>query len=169
MRLDELVWPDSASLQNWNKVTCRNHITFPDNKSYSFFLPSHKADQFFEGNHIFICCLIPSGPDPLPIFLCYLKSQDQLFPLRPELWLCAGGKIPTCHCFIQHLHQFCDESYAGQSLCVGGATALAEAGVAPIIIQGIRHWSTKTFQIYIQKSPVLIQAFIFASPAPTKL
>jgi hypothetical protein len=169
MCLSELVWPDSASLQNWNKVSRQNCVTFLDNKSYSFFLPSHKADQFFEGNCIFIHYLIPSGPDPLPTFLRYLKSRDQLFPLSPELWLCADGKTPTHHFFIQHLHQFCNESYAGQSLCAGRATALTEAGVAPVIIQGIRCWSTETFQIYIRKSPVLIQAFIFASPAPAKL
>jgi hypothetical protein len=48
----------------------------------------------------------------------------------------------------------------------GGATALAEAGGSPHIIQATGRWASETSQIYIRKSPELIQALIFANPVP---
>ena len=47
----------------------------------------------------------------------------------------------------------------------GGATSLAEAGVPPNTIQAIGRWALDTFQIYIRKNPVLLQAMLFGHPA----
>jgi hypothetical protein len=47
----------------------------------------------------------------------------------------------------------------------GGATSLAEAGVAPSVIQAIGRWASITFQIYIWKNPILLQALLFGRPA----
>jgi hypothetical protein len=44
----------------------------------------------------------------------------------------------------------------------GGATSLAENGVAPHIIQGIGRWASPAWQIYIRKHPVLLQAMLHA-------
>ena len=50
-------------------------------------------------------------------------------------------------------------------MCAGGATSLAEAGVPPNVIQAIGQWALDTFQIYIKKNPVLLQAILFGCPA----
>ena len=50
-------------------------------------------------------------------------------------------------------------------MCAGGATSLAEAGVPPNIIQAVGRWALDTFQIYIRKNSVLLQAMLFRCPA----
>ena len=44
----------------------------------------------------------------------------------------------------------------------GGATSLAENRVTPHIIQGRGRWASATWQIYICKHPVLLQAMLHA-------
>jgi hypothetical protein len=44
----------------------------------------------------------------------------------------------------------------------GGATALAEHGVPPHIIQACGRWVSDAFLIYIRKNPTLLQGFLFA-------
>jgi len=96
MRLAELTWPDQVSLRDYHKVTMRPSIEhFSD--AISFWLPGHKADQFFEGNCLFIW---KSSTETYCLFDSYLSSHDQLFQARPELWLCADGTIPTRAWFI---------------------------------------------------------------------
>ena len=54
MRLGELVFfPDKRSLRNYCKISLRHTVNISAT-SYSFFLPSHKGDRFFEGNTILI-------------------------------------------------------------------------------------------------------------------
>lgn len=170
MRLGELTFPDKVALRNWNKISKRVSVKFPTADSYGFFLLSHKADPFFEGNQIIVARLISSRPAPLPHFNNYLASRDSRFPFSPELWLRENGQVPTRSWFITRLARFCDNSIAGQSMRGGGATALAEAGVSPHIIQATGRWASETFQIYIRKSPVLIQALIWAKlPSATSV
>lgn len=54
--------------------------------SYSFLLPSHKADRLFEGNWILIH-EDNTGKEPISLFVSYITLRDVLFPLNPELWL----------------------------------------------------------------------------------
>ena len=95
----------------------------------------------------------------------YITSRDFLFPLHPELWLTSRGTVPTRHWFLSRLQVLFPSNYAGYSLRLGGATSLAEAGVDPSVIQGIGHWSSPAFQIYIRKNPVVLHALIFGRPA----
>ena len=164
LRLGELSYPDNPPLRNPEKLSRRSSVTFPTPGTYAFMLPCHKTDPFFEGSRIHIRCLIHNAPDPLPHFTSYLASQDHLFPFNRELWLCKNGSVPTRSFFIKRLRLYCDKSVAGQSMRAGGATALAEAGVSPDIIQAIGHWSSETWRIYVRKNPVLIQALLFPSP-----
>ena len=46
----------------------------------------------------------------------------------------------------------------------GGATALAEAGIAPDIIQAIGRWSPEAFKIYIHQHPVLLATLLYSAP-----
>ncbi|KZT25384.1 hypothetical protein NEOLEDRAFT_1148021 [Neolentinus lepideus HHB14362 ss-1] len=51
MRLSELCWPDKKSLQDWRRVVLRHTVTWYDG-GFTFLLPGHKADSFWEGNKI---------------------------------------------------------------------------------------------------------------------
>jgi hypothetical protein len=93
MCLGELTWPDKRSLQDYCKIMLC-HSVIVNNNNYSFFLPFHKADHLFEGNHILIQTT-NTDDDPLSTFRGYLRSCDVTFPLNPELWLHANGSIPT--------------------------------------------------------------------------
>ncbi|RDB15301.1 hypothetical protein Hypma_004714 [Hypsizygus marmoreus] len=152
-------FPDCVASHDYRKVTLRHTVvTRPD--QYSFFLPSHKADPFYEGNTIIIQrTSLPANPHS--VFINYLKSQDTLHPFKPELWLHCSGSVPTRGWFIHRLRRFFSNDIAGQSMRAGGATLLAEAGVPPNMIQAIGRWASDTFKIYIRKIPVLLQALLF--------
>ena len=131
-------------------------------KSYSFLLPGHKADHTYEGNLVIIeQTALPTSPHTF--FKSYLTSRDHFHPLKPELWLRESGIVLTW--FIKQLCRFFPSDIAGQSMRAGGATSLAEAGVPPNVIQAIGRWASDTFQIYIRKNPVLLQAMLFGRPA----
>ncbi|KAF9033490.1 hypothetical protein BDZ89DRAFT_907820, partial [Hymenopellis radicata] len=51
-----------------------------------------------------------------------------------------------------------DTQFAGQSMRAGGATAMAEDGSPPHLIQAAERWASDTFQIYIRKNPIVLQA-----------
>ena len=159
MRLGELTVSDDRSLFNHRKITSRTSVSLSNN-DYRFFLPSHKADKFFEGNTIIVQHHM--GPiDPLSFFRKYLKSRDHLFPLLPDLWLRADGSRPTRSFFIKRMRKFFADDIGGQSMRAGGATSLAENGVPPHLIQAIGRWASPAFQIYIRKNAVLLQALLF--------
>ena len=161
MRLGELTFPDAIKLRNWKKVTKQSSVNTTDDQ-YEFHLPSHKADPFFEGNHVIIKTHQYCNIDPLSHFKSYLASRDHLFPLASPLWLTSKGLVPTRQFFIKRIRSYFDKDVAGQSMRAGGATSLAENGVPPSLIQLIGRWSSDAFFIYIRKSPVLIQALLYS-------
>jgi hypothetical protein len=161
LRLGELVWPDRKSLQDYRKVITRRRVlTSP--ASVSFHLPGHKADRFFEGNQVILQSTL-TADDPVKPFLSYLQARDLRFPYNPELWLRADGSIPTRSWFMLRLRRHFASDVAGHSLRSGGATALAEAGVPPHLVQAIGRWASDAFQIYIRKHPVLLAAFLYTN------
>jgi len=157
MRLAELTWPDQLTLRDYRKVSMRHSIEFLNN-AISFWLPGHKSDHFFEGNRL----IIHAGPEPNSYshFRTYLASRDSSFRVRPELWLRADGTIPPRSWFITRLRRFFPKSIAGQSMRAGGATSLAESGVAPNLIQASGRWTSDTFNRYVRKSPFLFEALL---------
>ena len=54
LHLGELCWPDKVTLRDYRKVTIRHMVEVFDNY-IGLFLPAHKGDAFFEGNHLIIC------------------------------------------------------------------------------------------------------------------
>ena len=165
MRLGELVWPDKKDLQDFRKVTTRDSVELLP-EGFSFFLPGHKADKFFEGNKV-IVQRTSSGDDPDEPFRKYLKSRDRLFPFHPQLWLRADGSVPTRGWFIHRLRRHFPADVAGHSLRAGGATALTQAGIPPHIIQAIGRWASDSFQIYIRHHLVLLTALLFSNRSST--
>jgi hypothetical protein len=165
LRLGEMTFPNDLSLQNWKKVVRRNTLKiFPTH--YEFLLPGHKADRYFEGNKI----VIPASRfelHPLHLFSQYLDSRDTLHPVASPLWLTASGSIPTRSFFVSRLCLFFRDDIAGQSMRAGGATALAEHGFSPYIIQASGRWASEAFLIYIRRNPTLLQGFLHTAHAPT--
>jgi hypothetical protein len=158
LRLGEMTFPDDTSLQNWRKVTRRTSLKISPTH-YDFLLPGHKADRFFEGNKI----VIPAqrfGLHPLPLFSRYLVSRDALHPVASPLWLTASGSIPTRSFFISRLRLLFKNDVGGQSMRAGGATALADHGFSPYVIQASGRWASEAFLVYIRKNPTLLQGLI---------
>ncbi|KAF8145169.1 hypothetical protein K438DRAFT_2099940, partial [Mycena galopus ATCC 62051] len=91
---------------------------------------------------------------------CYLALRDAHFPHHPALFVREDSSIPTCSWFLGRLHEFFDKDITGHSLRAGGATSLAEAGVAPEKIQAIGRWALNTFHIYMRKNPTLLQSML---------
>ena len=63
----------------------------------------------------------------------------------------CGYAIPTHAWFICLLQIFYPITIAGQSMWIGRATTLAEAGTCPALIQAAGRWSLDTFNCYVQK------------------
>jgi hypothetical protein len=158
LRLGELVWPDKRSLQDYRKIILRPSVEILPT-AYSFFLPGHKADRFFEGNQVIVQQTF-TNDDPFSIFTAYLHSRDALWPYNPELWLRKDGTIPTRSWFLLRLRRHFNADIAGHSLRSGGATALAEAGIPLQLIQSIGRWASETFQIYIRRHPTILASLI---------
>ena len=125
MRLGELSFPNDKKLRNWKKVTKHSTVTISDDQ-YEFFLPAHKADPFFEGNHVIVKKKQFNDINPLSIFISYLHSRDTSFPLSSPLWLTSGGSVPTRNFFITCIRTFFAADIAGQSMRASGATSLRE-------------------------------------------
>jgi hypothetical protein len=79
------------------------------------------------------------------------------------LWLTEAGSVPTHTFFIERLRLFFSPEIASQSMRAGGATALAEHGVSPAVIQASGCWASEAFLIYIRKNPTLIQGLLYAT------
>lgn len=163
LRLGELVFSDKKHLRNYRKIALRHTVSILATH-FTFFLPSHKGDPFFEGNIILIQ-KNTTPTDPYNPFLAYLNSRDRLFPLHPELWLTSLGRVPTRSWFMKRLRKCFPNEIAGQSLRSGGATSLAESGADLATIQAAGRWASKAFRIYIRKNPFLLHAIIVGRPA----
>ncbi|KAF9026611.1 hypothetical protein BDZ89DRAFT_883478, partial [Hymenopellis radicata] len=133
LRLGEMSLPDNVVIRDLRKCSRRSTVTWFDD-GYGFDLPYHKADRFFEGNKIRI---IRRGDfNPAPVFRRYIVSRDKISRLNPFLWVTAKNEIPTRTWFMKRLRRLePDEQFAGQSMRAGGATAMAEDGCAPHLIQ----------------------------------
>ena len=165
MQVGKLCFPNEAKLRNWKKITKCSSVRLFDNQ-YEFLLPSHKADHFFEGNHIIVKNQHFCNLSPVLIFHRYIASHNSLFPLSSPLWLTSTGNVPTHDFFIARLHHYFKRDVGSQSMRADGATSLAEHGVPPSLMQLMGHWSSQAFLIYIQKNPVLIQALLYSSHTP---
>lgn len=163
-RLGELVDHDRPDLRNPRKRIRRTSVKFAaDGNSFSYFLPTHKADPLFEGNTVHIRRR-NSGPDPLSVFRRYLASRDsQIFQLCPQLWLLVDGTVPTRSWFTTRLRAlFPASDVGGHSMRPGGATFFALEGMPDDRIQGLGRWSSDAFKMYIRKNPALLHALILA-------
>jgi hypothetical protein len=158
LRLGETVMPDTIALRMPKKMSLRYPLTL-STRSYSFFLPTHKADHFYEGNKIVVLSRSDSR-NPVPVFTRYLNARDAVHGLKPFLWIRENGSVPTRSWFMDRLRRHFPAEIGGHSLRAGGATAYALAGAADDRIQALGRWSSDTFKLYIRKNPALLHALI---------
>lgn len=78
--------------QDWWKCIRRSLVSLLAN-NFSYTLPSHKADRFFEGNVVIISADHPDR-SPVTTFHDYLLSCDRRFRLQSALWLTEHGRVP---------------------------------------------------------------------------
>ena len=99
MHLGEITFPDNVAWHNYWKVNLRHTVNITE-KSYSFWLPGHKANHFYERNLIIIE-KTTNPTNPHSFFVSYLQSRATLHPVKPELWLCESGSVPTRSWFMK--------------------------------------------------------------------
>lgn len=161
LRLGEMTMSDSRSLRNPRKYARRSSVEWIA-EGFAFWLPTHKTDTTFEGSRVVIPQKSESLVDPVSIFRRYILARDSSFLFHPFLWVRENASVPTRSWFLRRLRKLIPNSgFAGQSIRSGGATALAEDGVSPHLIQATGRWSSDTFQIYIRKNPVILQAMLY--------
>ncbi|KAF8545609.1 hypothetical protein OG21DRAFT_1537519 [Imleria badia] len=78
MRLGELVWPDTVTLQSFHKVILQFSLRI-DHNSYSFTLPTHKSLKVGHGSDVLIRSFAV-GADPCPFCTntCVLATISSL-------------------------------------------------------------------------------------------
>ena len=161
LQLGELVENNKPVLWDWKRITMWHLLELLLN-AYVFSLPCHKGDLVFEGNRV-VCQRITGAPDPVCIMHKYIDMWDQLHPLHPQLWLQSDSSPPVHTWWIsQFWCFFLDTNFTGQSMCVGGATTLAEAGTAPNLIMGSGQRTSAAWTSYMQKNPILLHALLLA-------
>ena len=159
LRLGDMTFPDDPNIREWRKISRRSSLVIKHN-SYSFILPTHKGDKFYEGNKILIRAFDSHSIDPTPVFLCYLSSRDSLFPAASPLWLTSEGIVPTRSFFMSRFHLFFSKSYGGTSMRAGGATHLALLGTSSKVIRAVGRWTSKAWELYIRVHPTLLHALL---------
>jgi hypothetical protein len=163
LRLGEVTQPDSLAKRSARKLSLRHTVNMTA-AMFSFVLPSHKADRFFEGSSIVVEAR-DSRLCPLLPFRKYLSVRDARFPFHPHLWLRATGQPPTYSWVVGRLRDLLGADVAGHSMRSGGATALALAGVPDDHIQARGRWSSESYRIYIRKHPVMLQSLLYGRSA----
>ena len=159
LQLGEMTQPDSMPKRSSKKVSQRYSLRL-HRVNFTYLLPYHKGDRFFEGNVILITSRPTTRMCPHRMMCRYLVSRDAKFSLLPELWLTSNGRVPTYSWYISRLHAVLGAEVAGHSLRSGGATTLALEGVSDDHIQAAGRWASDTFRIYIRKHPILLNALI---------
>ena len=154
LRLAELCIPDNPQLFDVRLFMKRFQVDVGSDVIH-LLLPGHKADKFFAGSHLLLQ-RVSSPISPFPFFLRYLDLRDRRFPWRPELWLRADGSLPKRSWFQSRLRELFDDGISGHSMCAGGATALAAAGVPDERIRTLGRWSSDSYQVYIRRHPLLL-------------
>jgi len=93
LRVGELTMPDSpAHRSSLKTIMC--HTCTASTSQFSFCLPFHKGDRFFDGNTILVEHHAGSPISAYPAFTRFLDARDLRFPRYPELWLTSDGRFP---------------------------------------------------------------------------
>ena len=119
LRLGEMVVPDSIALQSLRKQSLRYLLSITD-ASFTFFLPTHKADWLYKGNKIMVLART-HNLNPIPIFSRYITAHNSMHSLKPFLWVREDGSPPTRSWFMMCFHHHFPKDMGRHSLQAGRA------------------------------------------------
>jgi len=167
LHIREITFPDSPAWRSSLKLTMW-HTCQVTPQYFSFHLPCHKGNRFFDGNTVLIEHKKDSTSSAYPFFISYLCTCNSHFPSHPELWLTSIGKVPTYSWFVSWLKNSLGHDVGSHLVRSGGATALVLVGVSDNLIQLMVHWSSEAFHVYIHLHPVLLHLLLHThSSIPT--
>lgn len=151
MRLGELVGEPVTEFFDARKVVKRNSVIVEPGESFSFVLPFHKGDKFFEGSTV---GLVKEGSvdefNFVRVMHTFVIERDKRVPLSATfLFVKEDGSQPSRRWFLKRLAEV-DPLLTGHSLRAGGATFLANRGIANELIMQLGRWSSSAFRIYLR-------------------
>src|SRR5882724_6943577 len=115
--------PNTKSKCSCKKLSWRHTLRLHSDH-FTYLLPFHKGNHFFEGNTVLVTSRPSMCTFPLRMMHSYLALRDTNFSLLPELWLMLDGCIPIYSWFVARLH-----------------AALAVKGVSDNHIKAAGHWA----------------------------
>ncbi|GAA5948592.1 hypothetical protein JCM21900_005184 [Sporobolomyces salmonicolor] len=138
-----------GALMRLGELVAEPVVAFRD--SFSFHLPYHKGNKYFEGSTVGIVKEGSSrGFNFVRLLHAYVVARDRLVPSScPFLFARLDGSQPTRRWFLRRLAAV-DPQLTGHSLRSGGATFLANAGVAGELIMRLGRWSSSAFRVYLR-------------------
>ena len=156
LRVSEYTSPTTSTVAQ--STLCRCHLTFSENYSQAtILLPISKTDQFGRGASVRLFAL----PSPL----CPVSALAHYSAVRTEqpgpLFIFSDGTFLTRGHIVGVLRRVfpMQPDTNTHSFRIGGASALATAGVPEYIIQIIGRWSSDSFLRYISIPNQAIRTF----------
>ncbi|KAF8576080.1 hypothetical protein K439DRAFT_1263413, partial [Ramaria rubella] len=134
MRTAEFTQADAVNKRDFKKLSMRHTVSLSESH-FSFLLPFHKADRYYQGNTILVERRSSPSLYAYDAMALYLRSWDGSFPFHLELWLTCSGSVPKYSWFLSRLHTILGTEFGGHSIRSGAATALDLAGVPNDVIQ----------------------------------
>ena len=135
------------------------HLSFaPDNSAASLFLPKSKTDRFARGAHISLFAV----PSPLcPVSALWHFSRIRRYSAGLPLFTLDDGHFLTRDLVVSVLRSAfpTEPNLNTHSFRIGGASALAEAGVPEYVIQAMGRWSSDSFLRYIRTPRDSLRSF----------
>ena len=147
LRSSEFTAPSATSIIPSTLLFRHLHIS-PSRREATLFLPMSKTDPFGAGATVYLfarpsaCC---------PVTALYHFTQCHPSPSGPLFMFQDGGFLPRSHVAAVLSVLFPTQPTLNtHSFRIGGASALAAAGVPDYIIQTLGRWSSDSFLRYIR-------------------
>ncbi|MEO2151204.1 MAG: hypothetical protein ABGW50_00895 [Thermococcus sp.] len=156
LRSSEFSSPTSSSVSPATLLL--SHLSFAAGFSAAtLFLPFSKTDQFGCGVHVSLFPL-PSPLCPVSALRHYLAARS---PSPGPLFLFADGSFLTRADIVVLLRRAfpAEPSLNTHSFRIGGASALAAAGVPAYVIQTLGRWSSDSFLRYLRTSAPSLRSY----------
>ena len=122
------------------------------------FLTSSKTDQFHQGCPVVIGCTGTSICGVCEAWHLFQHHQQMGSSLQAPFFQLQNRAL-DCMTLVNHIKHIAtclrlDPSrYSGHSLCIGGATSAAKAGLSLWQIKLLGCWNSQVYQVYIKQDP----------------
>jgi hypothetical protein len=153
--IDRLLTMKQITLYSSNQsiISIHQHTPFHLVSCFTLQLNVSKTDPWRRGDTITI-----GNKEAVDAVVYYLRHFCSFVNMNAPLFQCQDGSVLTRSVMIHHTKQLCQLSgynadhYNGHSFRRGGATSLAENGVAHTTIKKLGRWRSDAYQLYIDTS-----------------